>query len=127
MVPGGSVFQKGRVEGPERTPLGLDRMNEALLVLIEKGAEAARSASDVEPAMPLFAVESDEGLDRQAEEIGNPLDLLGLKKNAAFSITALPALLALKSLHKIFLSLFERFYRTPLRGCSKPRGARGIV
>jgi hypothetical protein len=77
--------------------------------------------------MPLFAVESHEGFDGQAQEIGDPPDFLRLKKDPSFSVTALPALLALKSLHKIFLALFERFCRTPLRGCSKPRGARGIV
>jgi hypothetical protein len=44
-------------------------------------------------------VESDEGLDSQAEEIGDLLDFLRLKKNPAFSITALSAFLALKSFH----------------------------
>jgi hypothetical protein len=127
MIPGLFVFHEGRVKGPERTPLGLDRMNEALTIRIEERAVAVRSASDVGKAMPFFAVESDEGLDRQTEEIGNPLDLLRLKKNAAFSVATFSTFLALKSLHKIFLALFERFYRTPLRGCSKPRGARGVV
>jgi hypothetical protein len=74
-------------------------MDETLLLLIEKGAIAARSASDVEPAMPLFAVESHEGFDGQAQEIGDPPDFLRLKKDPSFSVTALPALLALKSLH----------------------------
>jgi hypothetical protein len=99
MVPSGSVFQKGRVKGPQSARLRFDRMNETLLVLIEKGAEAARSASDVGKAMPFFAVESDEGLDRQAEEIGDLLDLLRLKKNAALAVATLSAFLALKSSH----------------------------
>jgi hypothetical protein len=74
-------------------------MDETLLILIEKCAVAGRSASDVAPAMPFFTVESDEGLDRQAEEIGDLLDFLRLKKNPAFSITALSAFLAFKSSH----------------------------
>jgi len=74
-------------------------MDETLLILIEKGAVAARSASDIEPAMSFFTMESDEGLDSDAEEIGDLLDFLWLKKNAAFAVTALSAFLALKSLH----------------------------
>jgi hypothetical protein len=44
-------------------------------------------------------VESDEGLDRQAEEIGDLLDFPRLQKNAAFAVATLSAFLALKSLH----------------------------
>jgi hypothetical protein len=49
--------------------------------------------------MPFLTVKSDEGLHSQAEEIGNLLDFLRLKKNAAFSVAALSAFLALKSFH----------------------------
>jgi hypothetical protein len=74
-------------------------MDETLLILIEKGAIPTRSASDIGPAMPFFTVESDEGLDAQAEEIGNLLDFLRPKKNAPFAVAALSAFLALKSFH----------------------------
>lgn len=99
MVPGRSVFQKGRVKGPQRARSRFDRVDETLLFLIEKGTVSAWSASDIGPGMSLFAVESDEGLDRKAEEIGDLLDFLRLQKNAAFAVTALSAFLALKSLH----------------------------
>ena len=49
--------------------------------------------------MPLFAVESDEGLDRQAEKIGDLLDFLRLKENPAFAVATFSAFLALKSFH----------------------------
>jgi hypothetical protein len=102
-------------------------MNETLLILIEESAVAARSASDIAPAMPFSTVESDEGLDSQAEEIGDLFDFLRLQKNASFSITALSAFFALKNFHKIFLALFERFYTTPLCGSPKPRRRRGVL
>jgi hypothetical protein len=82
MIPAGSVFHKGRVKGPERARSRLDRVDDTLLILIEKGAVSARNASDIEPAKSLFAVECDKGFDGQAEEIGNLFDFLRLKKNA---------------------------------------------
>jgi hypothetical protein len=99
MIPGCSVFHKGRVEGPKRAWPGFDSMDETLFRLIEKGAVPAREASDIGPAMSFFAVESDEGFDCQAEEISNPLDFLRLEKNAAFAVAALPAFLAFKCFH----------------------------
>jgi hypothetical protein len=99
MIPVGSVFYKGRVKGPERARRRFDRVDETLLVTIEKSAVSARSAPDIEPAMPFFTGQSDKGLDGQAEEVGNLLDLLMLKKNAAFAIAALSAFLAFKNLH----------------------------
>jgi hypothetical protein len=99
MIPVGSVFHKGRVKGPERARSRLDRVDDTLLILIEKGAVSARNASDMEPAMPLFTVESNKGLDGQAEEICNLLDFLRLKRNTSFAVAALSAFLALKSFH----------------------------
>jgi hypothetical protein len=77
--------------------------------------------------MPFFTGQSDKGLDGQAEKVGDLLDLLGLKKNTAFAVAALSAFLALKSFHKIFLALFERFYTTPRCGSTKPRRRRGVL
>jgi hypothetical protein len=74
-------------------------VDKTLLILIEKSAVAARGASDIEPAMSFLTVESDEGLDGQAEEIGDLFDFLGLKRNAAFAVTARSTFLALKSFH----------------------------
>jgi hypothetical protein len=99
MIPVGSVFYKGSVKGPERARCRFDRVDETLLVTIEKGAVSARSAPDIEPVMPFFTGQSDKGLDGQAEKIGNLLDFLRPKKNAAFAVAALSAFLALKNLH----------------------------
>jgi hypothetical protein len=99
MIPVGSVFQKGRVKGPERARLRLDRVDETLMILIEKRAVPARRAPDIEPAMPFFTGQSDKGLDGQAEEICNLLDFLRLKRNTSFAVAALSAFLALKSFH----------------------------
>jgi len=46
--------------------------------------------------MPLFAVESDEGLEPSGREIGDLLDFLRLQKNAAFAVATFSAFLALK-------------------------------
>jgi len=99
MIPRRSVFHKGRVKGPQRARSRFDLMDETLLILIEKCAVAARSASDIEPAMSFLTAESDEGLGGQAEEIGDLFDFLRLKKNAAFAVTALSTFLAFKSFH----------------------------
>jgi hypothetical protein len=74
-------------------------MDETLLILIEKGAIPARSASDVEPAMSLLTMTSDKRFHIQAEEIGNLLDFPSLKNNAALAVTARSTFLALKSVH----------------------------
>jgi len=74
-------------------------VDETLLVTIEKGAVSARSAPDIEPAMPFFTGQSDKGLDGQAEKISDLLDLLRRKKNTAFAVAALSAFLALEYLH----------------------------
>jgi hypothetical protein len=99
MIPGRFVLQKGRVKGPQRARFRFDQMDETVLILIEKGAVPARSASDIGPAMSLFAVKSDKRLDRQAEEIGDLLDFLRLKENAAFAVATFSAFFALKSFH----------------------------
>jgi hypothetical protein len=74
-------------------------MDETLLRLIKKGAVPARDASDIGTAMSFFAVESDEGFDGQAEEIGDLLNFLRLKKNASLAVAAFATFLAFKSFH----------------------------
>jgi hypothetical protein len=74
-------------------------MDETLQIPVEKSAVPARSASDIEPAMSFFSMKSDEGSDGQAEEMGDLLVILRLKKNAPFAVTTLAAFLALKGLH----------------------------
>jgi hypothetical protein len=75
-------------------------VDETLSITTEKHTVAVRSASDIEPAMSLFTVESDKGLAAQAEKIGNFPDFLRPKNNAAFTIAALSAFLAFKSFHE---------------------------
>lgn len=99
MIPGRSVFHEGGVKGPERARSRFDRMDATLLTLIEKDAVPVRCAADMEPPMPFFTVESDKRVDGQAEEVGNLLDFLRLKGNAAFAVAALSAFPALKSFH----------------------------
>jgi len=97
--PGGSVFQQGRIKGPQGADTWFGRMDATTALLIKEDAKAIRTGLDRYLAVPLVTVLLNQCLPVQAKKLTDPFDLVLLDIDPAFTITALAAPLAFKGFH----------------------------
>jgi hypothetical protein len=94
------VFEQNRVEGPQNAGPWFYRMDQTLFVVVIEDAIPITSGFDGKLAVSFFTESTDEGLGRHSQKSGGSLYFSAIEVDTAFTVTAVTALFAFKSLHK---------------------------
>jgi hypothetical protein len=97
--PGLFVPHIRRGERPQGASPGFDRVDETVLFFGKENAEPVQGGLQLKAAEIFFTKPGEKKIHRYFQESGNIFYFAWLKENAALSVTAIPAHLALKGFH----------------------------
>ena len=93
------IIHDGRAKGPEGTTPGFDRVDQAALFRVKKDTEPVRPCLEFHAAMSFFTEPGNIFIPGHFQKTRDFFNFPGLKKNAAFTITAFPAHFTFKCSH----------------------------